>query len=119
MLAQHSKAPCVLSERLSWAILLRVDSERWIIRKPRTTPLTRPVFLVGAFAVIPHGVQGKMTEALPLFNGHTAGVLDTDFNPFNDHIVASASEDCKVCLGSRPVSRLHFMLTQGSLFPRP
>ncbi|KAJ1555354.1 hypothetical protein HK096_003097 [Nowakowskiella sp. JEL0078] len=36
-----------------------------------------------------------MSENLPLFNGHSGAVLDTDFNPFNDHVIASASEDTK------------------------
>ncbi|KAJ3384770.1 Coronin-2B [Entophlyctis sp. JEL0112] len=54
----------------------------------------------GAFAVIPLGHTGKLD--VPLFLGHTSAVLDTDFNPFNDHIVASASEDCKVMVWQIP-----------------
>ena len=50
----------------------------------------------GAFTVLNHGNVGKLPDNLPVFNGHSAAVLDTDFHPFNDHIVASASEDCKV-----------------------
>ena len=50
----------------------------------------------GAFAVISHNNTGKLSENLPVYNGHTAAVLDTDFNPFNDHVVASASEDTRV-----------------------
>ena len=50
----------------------------------------------GSFAVIPVGNVGKQIDALPLYNGHTAPVLDTDFHPFNDHVLASASEDCTV-----------------------
>ena len=57
----------------------------------------------GSFAVIPHDTTGKLPDNLPVMNGHTAAVLDTDFNPFNDNIIASASEDCKV--GSRRTTR--------------
>jgi coronin-1B/1C/6 len=41
-------------------------------------------------------MTGKLPDSLPVYNGHTAAVIDTDFNPFNNHIIASASEDCKV-----------------------
>lgn len=56
----------------------------------------------GAFAVIPHEVTGKLAENYPLFCGHTAAVLDTDFARFNDHIIASASEDTKVMIWQIP-----------------
>lgn len=36
---------------------------------------------------------GKYESDLPIFNGHSAAVLDFDFNPFHDQIIASASED--------------------------
>lgn len=45
---------------------------------------------------------GKLPENFPLYHGHTAPVLDTDFNPFNDYIVASGSEDTKVMIWSIP-----------------
>ena len=52
----------------------------------------------GAFAVIPLGERGKLPDLIPLFKGHSGPVLDTDFNPFNDRILASGSEDGKVSL---------------------
>ncbi|KAG0049454.1 Coronin-like protein crn1 [Gryganskiella cystojenkinii] len=57
----------------------------------------------GAFAVIPLSMTGKVSDALPLYRGHTAAVLDTDFSPFNDHLIASGSEDSKVFLYTIPV----------------
>jgi coronin-1B/1C/6 len=33
----------------------------------------------GAFAVIPLEERGKIPEKIPLFRGHTAAVLDTDW----------------------------------------
>jgi WD40 repeat protein len=50
----------------------------------------------GAFAVVPLEERGKLPDLIPLFKGHSAPVLDTDFNPFNDSVLASASEDGKV-----------------------
>ncbi|PNY25304.1 Coronin, partial [Tolypocladium capitatum] len=56
----------------------------------------------GAFAVVPLNEKGKLPDQIPLFRGHTAAVLDTDWNPFNDRIIASASEDGKVFLWEVP-----------------
>ena len=56
----------------------------------------------GAFAVIPLEEKGKLPEQLPLFRGHTAAVLDTDWSPFNDDIIASGSDDGKVFLWRVP-----------------
>ncbi|KAK9469644.1 hypothetical protein V1512DRAFT_14611 [Lipomyces arxii] len=50
----------------------------------------------GAFAVIPLSERGKAPDQVPLFRGHTAAVLDTDWNPFDDHVLASGSDDGKV-----------------------
>ncbi|RSL65602.1 hypothetical protein CEP54_004104 [Fusarium duplospermum] len=56
----------------------------------------------GAFAVVPLNERGKVPDQIPLFRGHTASVLDTDWNPFNDNIIASASEDGKVFIWEVP-----------------
>ncbi|CDR45385.1 CYFA0S18e00650g1_1 [Cyberlindnera fabianii] len=56
----------------------------------------------GAFAVIPVDEVGKAPDKVPLFRGHTATVLDTDFNPFNDNIIISGSDDSKVGLWRIP-----------------
>ena len=56
----------------------------------------------GAFAVIPLEERGKLPDQIPLFRGHTAVVLDTDWNPFNDDIIASGSDDGKVFLWQVP-----------------
>jgi len=47
----------------------------------------------GSFVVVPWTQKGKLKSDYPLVAGHKAAVLDVDFNPFNDNIVASASED--------------------------
>ncbi|KAJ6017235.1 hypothetical protein N7451_000614 [Penicillium sp. IBT 35674x] len=56
----------------------------------------------GAFAVIPLEERGKLPERIPLFRGHTAVVLDTDWNPFNDDLISSGSDDGKVFLWRVP-----------------
>jgi len=48
----------------------------------------------GSFAVIPVGTKGKIDPKLPLVSGHKSPVLDIDWNPFNDNLIASVSEDC-------------------------
>ena len=50
-------------------------------------------------------MTGKIPDTYPVVNGHAAAVLDTDWNPFNDYIVASGSEDAKVnrCADSPPM----------------
>lgn len=56
----------------------------------------------GAFAVIPLNEKGKLPDQIPLFRGHTAVVLDTDWNPFNDDIIASGSDDGKAFIWKVP-----------------
>ena len=56
----------------------------------------------GAFAVIPINEKGRLPEQLPLFRGHTAVVLDTDWSPFNDSLIASGSDDGKAFIWQVP-----------------
>ncbi|SCU98603.1 LADA_0H14202g1_1 [Lachancea dasiensis] len=56
----------------------------------------------GAFAVIPLDEVGKAPDQVPLFRGHTAHVLDTDFNPFDDYCIASGSDDGKIGIWEIP-----------------
>ncbi|KAF7370174.1 Coronin [Mycena sanguinolenta] len=60
----------------------------------------------GAFAILPlpspfnataFGTN-KLPDTLPLARSHTAPVLDTDWSPHNDRVVASAGEDGKVMI---------------------
>ena len=43
-----------------------------------------------------------MPDVIPLFRGHTAVVLDTDWHPFNDRIIASGSDDGKIFIWEVP-----------------
>ncbi|KAJ3114896.1 Coronin-2B [Phlyctochytrium bullatum] len=83
---------------------LKVSRAAWDTNLVKANPLFISINIEagggGAFAVLPLGTTGKLDP--PMFVGHTGPVLDTDFNPFNDHIVASASEDCRVMVWSIP-----------------
>jgi len=56
----------------------------------------------GSFVVVPLKQKGKLKSDYPLVSGHKAPVLDLEFHPFNDNIVASASEDGTAKLWSIP-----------------
>ena len=47
----------------------------------------------GPFAVIPLSKPGRIEAEQPVVCGHSAAVLDFDFNPFNDSLLASCSDD--------------------------
>ena len=52
----------------------------------------------GSFIVMPVDKVGKADHSVAKVCGHTRPVLDIKWNPFNDNIIASASEDCTVKL---------------------
>lgn len=60
----------------------------------------------GAFAILPlpspfaavPNFPHKLPDVIPLARSHTAPVLDTDWSPHNDSIVASGGEDGKVMI---------------------
>jgi len=57
----------------------------------------------GALAVISNDNQGKLSQGnVPLFAGHKGAVLDIDFNPFNDNLIASVSEDTNIMIWGIP-----------------
>ncbi|GFF33457.1 coronin-like protein crn1 [Aspergillus udagawae] len=85
---------------------LRVSKNAWdtnlVKVNPRYLSVNWEAGGGGAFAVIPLEERGKLPERIPLFRGHTAVVLDTDWNPFNDDLIASGSDDGKVLLWRVP-----------------
>jgi len=76
---------------------LKVSRSAWDSNKIKVNPKFVAVLWEasggGAFAVIPQENQGKVKADLPVVCGHKAEVLDVDFNPFNDNLIASVSED--------------------------
>lgn len=57
----------------------------------------------GSVAVVRNEDQGKMSQTNPpLLSAHKRTVLDFDWHPFNDHILASVSEDANVMIWKIP-----------------
>lgn len=50
----------------------------------------------GAFLVLPLNKTGRIDKSYPTVCGHTGPVLDIDWCPHNDNVIASGSEDCAV-----------------------
>ncbi|KAM9836297.1 coronin-1B [Aulostomus maculatus] len=50
----------------------------------------------GAFLVVPISKSGRIDQSCPTVCGHAAPVLDIQWSPHDDNIIASASEDCTV-----------------------
>ena len=58
--------------------------------------------VVGTLAVIPSTKFGRLPRDLPLVSGHTGGIMDFEFSPFNDNLLVSASEDTTLKLWQIP-----------------
>ncbi|KAG8036659.1 hypothetical protein G9C98_003981 [Cotesia typhae] len=56
----------------------------------------------GAFLVIPLDNTGRLDFNANRVTGHTGPVLDIKWNPFNDNVIASCSDDCTVKLWHIP-----------------
>ncbi|XP_069482494.1 coronin-2A [Ambystoma mexicanum] len=56
----------------------------------------------GAFLVIPIQQTGKLDPHHPKISGHKGNVLDIKWNPFNDFVIASCSEDTTVKIWEIP-----------------
>lgn len=58
----------------------------------------------GAFMVHPLDKPGRLMSGseAPLYPGHTGPVLDTDWNPFNENVLASAGEDGRILIWNIP-----------------
>ncbi|GLE05962.1 hypothetical protein PINS_up015173 [Pythium insidiosum] len=56
----------------------------------------------GAMAVVPYEKVGKFDPDFPLVSGHRGAILDFDFNPFHEHLIASASDDTTIKIWGIP-----------------
>lgn len=56
----------------------------------------------GAMAIVPYEKVGKFDPDFPLVSGHKGAILDFDFNPFHEHIIASASDDTTIKIWGVP-----------------
>lgn len=67
----------------------------------------------GSVGVVPHSFKGKLPQqGNPLITGHKAAVLDLDWNPFNNHLLATGSEDCYVKIWNIPTGGLTENMTE-------
>ncbi|CAF0836321.1 unnamed protein product [Didymodactylos carnosus] len=69
----------------------------------------------GAFMVLPLDKVGRLDRDVPLVTGHKAAVLDIQWCPHNDNVIASGSEDCTVKVWQIPDHGLTQNLTQASV----
>ncbi|XP_023275384.1 uncharacterized protein LOC111664833 isoform X1 [Seriola lalandi dorsalis] len=65
----------------------------------------------GAFLVLPLQKTGRIDKVYPTVCGHTGPVLDIDWCPHNDHVIASGSEDCTVMVWQIPENGLETPLS--------
>ncbi|XP_032899635.1 coronin-1C isoform X1 [Amblyraja radiata] len=65
----------------------------------------------GAFIVLPLQKMGRIDKAYPTVCGHTGPVLDIEWCPHNDHVIASGSEDCAVMIWQIPENGLTVPIT--------
>ncbi|KAK2845793.1 hypothetical protein Q7C36_010647 [Tachysurus vachellii] len=60
----------------------------------------------GAFMVLPLNKTGRIDKSYPTVCGHTGPVLDIDWCPHNDQVIASGSEDCTIMVWQIPENGL-------------
>ncbi|CAN9504870.1 unnamed protein product [Ophioblennius macclurei] len=66
----------------------------------------------GAFLVLPLQKTGRIDKVYPTVCGHTGPVLDIDWCPHNDLVIASGSEDCTVMVWQIPENGLETALSE-------
>jgi WD40 repeat protein len=69
----------------------------------------------GAFAVLNNDSPGRVDLNAPKVCGHKGAVLCIQFNPFNDHVIASSSEDCSVMVWEIPEGGLTENITEPAI----
>lgn len=65
----------------------------------------------GAFIVLPISKTGRVDFNAYKISGHSGPVLDIKWNPFNDNVIASCSDDCTIKLWYVPEGGLTSNLT--------
>ncbi|XP_033225716.1 coronin-2A-like [Belonocnema kinseyi] len=67
----------------------------------------------GAFLVLPLDNTGRLDFNASRVTGHTGPVLDIKWNPFNDNVIASCSDDCTVIYLNIKGFLFHRILQEG------
>ena len=83
---------------------ISLDSNDWHLVKANTKYLSIHWDSAGggSFLIHPLNVTGRIASNPPLYTGHAGPVLDTDFHPFNEQVIASAGEDGRILLWNIP-----------------
>ena len=55
---------------------------------------------------------GRLQPSIPVLAGHSAAVMDFEFNPFHEHIIATGSEDTTVKVWGIPEAGLTETITE-------
>jgi len=75
----------------------RLTGESWDMNYAAVNPLYLAIPLKSgngsAVGIFKTNAPGRYTD-IPMFAGHTAPVLNMDWNPFNDQVLATCSADC-------------------------
>ncbi|XP_060730276.1 coronin-1B [Tachysurus vachellii] len=69
----------------------------------------------GAFLVVPLTKTGRVDQSTPTVCGHAGPVLDIQWCPHDDNIIASASEDCTVKIWHIPDGGLTAPMTEATV----
>ena len=56
----------------------------------------------GTLAILRSNNPHRLPSTIPLIRGHTGPILDLDFNPFNENVIATASEDSSIKIWNIP-----------------
>lgn len=76
---------------------LKVTRSAWdsnlVAASPSSFALIAEAAGGGSFYVLPFTKSGKVDPKTPLITGHKGAVMDLDFNPFNENLIGSVSED--------------------------
>ncbi|CAH0552658.1 unnamed protein product [Brassicogethes aeneus] len=78
---------------------------------PKFVAIVTEVAGGGAFVVIPITSTGRLDFNASRVTGHTGPILDIKWNPFNDNVIASCSDDCTIKLWHIPDEGLSVHLT--------
>lgn len=69
----------------------------------------------GSFLVLPLGKSGRVDQSTPSVCGHAAPVLDVQWCPHDDNVIASASEDCTVKIWQIPDEGINSPMMEASV----
>ncbi|XP_035281999.1 coronin-1B [Anguilla anguilla] len=69
----------------------------------------------GSFLVLPLSKSGRVDQTTPSVCGHAAPVLDIQWCPHDDNVIASASEDCAVKVWQIPDEGLSSPMTEAAV----